>query len=72
MNGALGYVKYIFYMPNNKPPQLPMFTIIVFYKYFGVPVDENNRNIVPIRPVIRRNQEKNPVKMKWAHTIHKS
>ena len=57
VNGALGYVKYIFYMPTSKPPQLPMFTIVVFDKYVGVPFDATNPRIVSITPVIRGNRK---------------
>ena len=72
VNGALGYAKDIFYTPTSKPPQLPMFTTVVFDKYVGVPFDENNENLVPITAVIRGNQKKIPLKMAWALTIHKS
>jgi len=55
VNGALGFVKDIFYQPTFKPPLLPMFTTIVFNKYVGVPFDASNPNIVPITLVIRGN-----------------
>lgn len=55
VNGALGFVNDIFYPPTYKPPRLPMFTTVVFYKYLVVPFDASNPNIVPITPVIRGN-----------------
>lgn len=57
VNGSLGYVKDIFYTPTSKPPQIPMFTTIVSYKYVGVPFDASNPNIVLITPVIRGNRK---------------
>jgi hypothetical protein len=58
VNGALGYIKNIFYMTGSKPPQLPMYTTVLFYKYIGVPFDPLNPNIVPITPVLRVNRKK--------------
>jgi hypothetical protein len=62
VNGALGYIQKIYYSPGTKPPQLPMFTIVLFDKYIGVPFDKNNLNIVPITPVTRGNQKTNSSK----------
>ena len=72
VNGALGYVKDIFYMPSSKPPQLPMFTTVVFDKNVGVPFDARNPNIVPITLVIRGNRKQIPLNMAYSITIHKS
>jgi len=72
VNGALGYVKDIFYTPISKPPQHPMFTTVVFDKYVGVPFDARNPNIVPMTPLIRGNQKQIHLNMAWALTIHKS
>jgi ATP-dependent DNA helicase PIF1 len=66
VNGALGYIQQIYYSPGTKPPQLPMFTTVLFDKYIGVPFDKNNLNIVPITPVTRGNQKQIPLKMAWA------
>ena len=54
-NGALGYVKNIFYPPTSKPPQLTMSTTVVLDKYVGVPFNARNPSIVPITRVIRGN-----------------
>jgi len=48
VNGSLGFVKDILYLPSSKPPQLPMFTTIIFDKYVVVPFDASDPNIVPI------------------------
>lgn len=40
MNGALGYVQNIFYMPITKPPLLLMYITVSFDKYIGVPFDK--------------------------------
>ena len=33
VNGALGYVEKVVYMPGSKPPQLPLYTTIKFDNY---------------------------------------
>ena len=72
VNGALGYVKDIFYTPTSEPSQLPMFTNGSFDKYVGVPFDVSNPNIVSITPVIRGNRKQIALKMAWDLIIDKS
>ena len=72
VNGALGWVKNIFYMPRSRPPELPMYTTILFYKYVGAPLDNQNPRLVPITPVVRGSRKQIPLKMAWALTIQKS
>jgi hypothetical protein len=72
VNGALGYIQNIFYMPGTNPHQLPVFTIVLFDKYIGVPFDISNPNIVPKKPITRGNRKQIPLNMEWALTIHKS
>ncbi len=39
VNGALGYVENVVYMPVLKPPQLPLYTNVKFDNYVGISFD---------------------------------
>lgn len=72
VNGALGWVQNIFYMPGSRLPKLPMYTTVLFYKYVGALFDNQNPRLVPIALVVRGSCKQIPLKMAWTITIHKS
>ena len=59
-------------MLGSRPPELPMYTTIVYDKYVGVPLDPANTRLVPIEYVVRGSRKQIPLKMAWALTINKS
>lgn len=72
VNGALGYIENIFFVPSSKPPKLPQFVTTMFEKYHGVPFDSDYPILVLISPVVRGNMRNFPLKMAWPLPIHKS
>ena len=77
VNGALGYVRKIVYLPECYPPEhLPEILMIEFDNYTNPTID----NLVPISLVTRYWKSKSyncsrkqfPVDLAWAITIHKS
>ncbi|KAH9297085.1 hypothetical protein KI387_028767, partial [Taxus chinensis] len=72
VNGSLGQVKNIVYYPGTKPPDLPIFVVVEFQNYIGIPWDLSHPKYVPVPPVLRGCRRQVPLKMSWALTIHKS
>ena len=82
-NGANGFVRYIIYDENLRPPKLPTCVLVYFPQYTGpsfFPDDPTKEKLVPIVPVQRSWYEKTkehqrimlPLIPSYAISIHKS
>ena len=67
----LGLVKNIFFSDGSKPPQLPMYAMVSFDDYIGLPWDIRYPKIVPITPISRGNRKQIPLCMAWDLTIQR-
>ena len=56
INGALGVIQQIVYNPGSSPPEPPMYVLIKFDNYVGVPWDESFPQVVPITYIKRCNK----------------
>ena len=80
-NGANGYVRYIVYDENSKPPELPKIVFVYFPLYTGPDFfTVGGETLVPIDPIMRSWVIKNtehqrtmiPLTPSYAISIHKS
>ena len=74
-NGAEGYVRYIVYSENTKPPELPRMVIVYFPQYIGKMSYMGMEKCYPIVPVERKwgknkSRKMTPLRLGWASTIH--
>ena len=60
VNGTIGIVRNIFYCDGSKPPQVPIYTIVCFDNYIGVPWDIRDPKFVSITPISRENHKQIP------------
>jgi len=51
VNESLGKVISIFYADGSKLPQLPLFVVIDFFQYKGMPWDAFNPYYIPLDPI---------------------
>jgi ATP-dependent exoDNAse (exonuclease V) alpha subunit len=71
VNCAIGRVTSILYIANSGPPSLPLFIVVNFPQYKGLPWVSFNQTCVPISPISRGSRRKLPLRMAWALRIHK-
>ena len=74
-NGAEGYVRYIIYAENTKPPELPRMVIVHFPQYIGKMSYLGMDKCYPIVPIERKwgknkSRKMIPIRLGWASTIH--
>ena len=72
VNGAVGVIQQIVYNPGSSSPEPPMYVLIKFDNYVGVPWDESFSQVVPITSIERSTKTQFPLKLTWVLTIHKS
>ena len=72
INGSLGVVEHIVYNPTTFLPEPPTHVLVRFDNYVGVPWDELFAHNIPIIPIERGNNRKNPLRLAWGLRIHKS
>ena len=72
VNGALEVIEQIVYNLGSSPLEPPMYVLIKFDNYVGVPWDESFPQVVPITSIERGNKKQFPLKLAWGLTIHKS
>lgn len=72
VNGVVGFVHEIVYKPGTMPPELPLYVMVKFDTFYGLPFTEENPKIVPIYPIQRGSTNQIPLRLAWVLTIHKS
>ena len=57
VNSAIGVIQQIAYNLGSSPLESPMYVLIKFDNYVGVPWDESFPQVVPITPIKRGNKK---------------
>ena len=72
MHYYIRVIQQIVYNPRSSTPEPPMYVLIKFDNYVGVPWDESFPQVVPITSSEIGNKKQIRLKLAWGLTIHMS